>query len=484
MHTFKTALVLLTFVAASAFPSPGQSSDTKDSKIQDLQKQIDLLRGQVAELREQLKNTKSSTDQTSGTNTAQAPAPEPSAELKGAQGAQVGKAVSEYQTFSQDQQAAARPDNAPLDPKYPGFFRLPGTNTFLKIGGYFKTDFIYDLKPAGDPERFIPSSIPVPTPAGVNNTTVSIRPTRLNLDFRAPTEKFGDIRVYIEGDLFGSNSTTPRLRHAYTQVRNLLIGQTFTGFQDPDAGPDQLDFQGPNAQVSLRNPQLRYTFKLHKKTDLSFSVEKASSDIAFKTPNFSSQPNSPGPDGAVKFRHGMERGHVQIAGMFRGIGAFLPNGVSDSVVGWGISGSGSLRTFGKDTFVYQVAYGRGVERYVNDTSGLGIDAAVISNAQPRLRALPVVAPYGAYQHWWTSHVRSSVIYGFVQVDNTAFQPGTTFHKSNYAAGNLIWNPFGSLNIGAEYLYGWTRRKDGTGANTPRFMFSAKYNFDFVKKPAI
>ena len=42
--------------------------------------------------------------------------------------------------------------------------RLPGTQTFLKIGGYFKTDFIYDGKPAGDPERFIPSSIPLGQP--------------------------------------------------------------------------------------------------------------------------------------------------------------------------------------------------------------------------------------------------------------------------------------------------------------------------------
>src|SRR5262249_21691139 len=201
----------------------------------------------------------------------------------------IGQATATYQTNSQDQVAAPRIDNEPLDPRYPGYFRLPGTRTFLKIGGYFKTDFIYDLKPAGDQERFIPSSIPTTsTQPGVNNNTVSIRPTRLNLDFLVPTER-GNVRFFLEGDLFGSNATTPRLRHAYAQVKNFLIGQTFSNFMDPDAFPDTLDFQGPNGMVSVRNPQLRYGIALSPSTTFYVSVEKPSSDISFKTPQFSSQ---------------------------------------------------------------------------------------------------------------------------------------------------------------------------------------------------
>jgi hypothetical protein len=86
-----------------------------------------------------------------------------------------------------------------------------------------------------------------------------------------------------------------------------------------------------------------------------------------------------------------------------------------------------------------------------------------------------------YQHYWASKVRSSAIYGFDQVTNTAFQPGSTYHKSNYMAGNLIWNVFGSLNVGTEFLYGWAKKKDNSSANAPRIMFSAKYDFDFARK---
>jgi hypothetical protein len=404
----------------------------------------------------------------------QQPAPSP-----GRSSVQVSAATAEYQNFSQDPQAAARIDNAPLDPNYPGFFHLPGTSTLLKIGGYFKTDFIYDGKPAGNPDSFIPSSFPQDAP-GVNNSTVSIRPTRLSLDFRVPVNTLGDVRFYIEGDFFGSNSTTPRLRHAYTQVKNLLIGQTFSNFQDPDAGPDTLDFQGPNSMVAIRNPQIRYSVKLGEQSSLRFSIEKASSDILFTTPQFTSQPNTPIPDTVVTFRHDYDSGHIQFGSLFRDIAAYLPNGARDSVFGWGLNLSGSQKLWGKDTVVYQAAYGPGIQRYLNDTSGLGIDAAVVSSYQKYLRALPTTATYFGYQHWWASKLRSNVVYGFVQVNNTAYEPGSTYHKSDYMAGNLIWNPFGSLSVGSEFLYGWVKNKDDSSQNAPRIMFSAKYDFNFVK----
>src|SRR5262249_28842687 len=215
-------------------------------------------------------------------------------------------------------------NNVPLDPKYNGFFQLPGTQTLLKIGGYFKTDFVYDLKPAGNTDSFIPSSFPIPTVVGVNNATVSVRPTRLSLDFRVPTAQVGDVRFYLEGDLFGTNATPPRLRHAYAQVKNILIGQTFSNFMDPDAFPDTLDFQGPNGMVSVRNPQLRYGFALSPSTTFYLAVEKPSSDVAFKTSQFSSQPNAPGPDGTIRLRQEFERGHFQVSAIFRSIAAFVP----------------------------------------------------------------------------------------------------------------------------------------------------------------
>jgi len=466
-----------------AIPSYSQGSDPSPAAIEALQKQLEGLKSQMENVQNQIDRlaARPAKSQAGGSPAAQKTFDQEQKEqiieeLQKQAKHKPGESVASYETYSQDQQAAPRLDNSPLDPNFPAYFRLPGTKTLLKIGGYFKTDFIRDLRPAGDTERFIPSSIPVPTSGGETNSTISVRPTRLNLDFLIPIEDVGSVRFFVEGDLFGSSSTTPRIRHAYAQMKNFLIGQTFSNFQDPDSGPDQLDFQGPNAQVSLRNPQFRYSIPLAEKTSFRFAIEKASSDIAFKTPEFNALPSNQLPDGTLTFRHDMDKGHVQLSGILRSVGAFLPNGVSDSAFGWGINFTGSQKTFGKDTFVYQGAYGNGIERYLNDTSGLGIDAAGSGTQNPHLKALPVVAAYGSYQHFWVDRVRSSVMYGFVQVDDTTVQPGTTFHQSNYTAANIIWNVVGSLHVGTEFLYGWVVKKDGSTGNAPRLMVSAKYNF--------
>jgi hypothetical protein len=460
-------------------------SESSNQNVQELRKQLDELREQMNKLQARLgelesKATGAATTPVTPSSNQEGTIQTTQALPQAAPSKQVGEETATYTTFSEDTVAAARFDNVPLDPKYKGFFRLPGTQTILKIGGYFKTDFIYDFKPAGNAESFIPSSIPIPTAVGVNNSTVSIRPTRLSLDFRIPSTTLGDVRFYLEGDLFGTNATTPRLRHAYAQVRNVLIGQTFSNFMDPDGFPDTLDFQGPNGMVSIRNPQLRYGMALSPSTTFYVSVEKPSSDITFKTPQFSSQPNAPSPDGAIRLRQEFERGHFQVAAIFRSIAAFVPttpNPRTDSVFGWGVNVSTGVETFGKDNVIFAVAFGHGISRYLQDTSGLGIDAE--PKLSTGLKATPAVGVEAAYQHYWLKRLRSSAIYSYAAVDNTALfasaAPGT-YNHATYTGSNVIWNPFGSLNVGTEFLYGWAMEQNGQKANAPRIQFSAKYSF--------
>ncbi|HEY7098613.1 MAG TPA: DcaP family trimeric outer membrane transporter [Terriglobales bacterium] len=461
-------------------------SNSSNDNVQQLKQELDQLREQMTRLQGRIADLEASKENEAPAPGVPAPAPPPSKQEGSIQttqplptaapSKQVGQATATYQQFSEDSVAAARFDNVPLDPKYKGYFRLPGTQTLLKIGGYFKTDFIYDLKPAGNTDSFIPSSIPVPNIVAVNNATVSIRPTRLSLDFRVPTTKIGDVRFYLEGDLFGTNATTPRLRHAYAQARNFLIGQTFSNFMDPDAFPDTLDFQGPNGMVSVRNPQLRYGFPLSKSTTFYVSVEKPSSDITFKTPQFSSQPNAPSPDGAIRLRQEFQRGHFQVSGLFRSIAAFLPDGRSDSVFGWGVNAATAFKTIDKDNMVFAVAAGHGISRYLQDTSGLGIDAEPADAANPHLEATPAVGVEAAYQHYWVKQLRSSAVYSYAAVDNTDLASSKNYNHATYTGANIIWNPYGSLNVGAEFLYGWAVQQSGQKANAPRIQFSAKYSF--------
>jgi hypothetical protein len=61
-----------------------------------------------------------------------------------------------------------------VDPAYHGYFLLPGTQTLLTVGGFFKTDDLYDLRPTDSPDQFIPSSILIPAVEDVHNANVSI----------------------------------------------------------------------------------------------------------------------------------------------------------------------------------------------------------------------------------------------------------------------------------------------------------------------
>lgn len=473
------------FIVAMAPVNAGAQSDSDSQSAQELRKQLDQLRDQMNKVQarlDDLEAAKANGPENAAANASQGgviQAEKPP--LQGPTSKHVGEATSSYEEFSEDTEAAPRYDNVPLDPKYDGFFRLPGTDDILKIGGYFKTDLMADLKQAGNADAFVPASFPVPQTLGIQNRNVSIRPTRLSLDFRIPSTKLGDVRFYVEGDFFGTNATTPRLRHAYAQVRNLLIGQTFSNFMDPDGFPDTLDFQGPNGMVSLRNPQVRYGFAVSSSTTFYVSVEKPSSDVLFITPQFTSQPNTPHVDGTLRLRQEFPRGHFQVSSIFRSIGAFLPDGRSDSVFGWGVNISTGVKTWGSDNVVVAVVGGHGISRYIQDTSGLGIDAEVASEANPHLEATPAIGIEAAYQHYWLKNLRSSIVYSYAGVDNTSLAAATSYNHGDYTAGNLIWNPFGSLNVGAEFLYGWIMLQNHTSASAPRIQFSAKYNFVRITK---
>jgi hypothetical protein len=476
MRSSKPAVIVVIGMVALSVPGRtlAQSTD-QEQLIGALRKQLEDVRSQLAMIQSRIDELTAAGPGAASTLGTVAEQTQPARPAAGVTSSPASQATSTYQTISEDAFAAARFDNVPVDPKYRGYFILPGTQTLLKIGGFFKTDFMYDFEPTVSPDQFIPSLILIPTVDGVHDANVSMRPTRLSVDFLMPS-RIGDARLYLEGDFFGINATTPRLRHAYAQARNLLIGQTFTNFMDPDAFPDLLDVRGPTGMAYLRNPQVRYGFALDRKTTLHLSVEKPQSDVDVETSEFSSRPNSPSPDAAVRLRQEVQRGHWQVASVFRSIAAFLPDGRRDTVFGWGVGASGTVRTFERDHLVAQATYGHGISRYIQDQSGRGVDAAVVSVQEPHLTAIPAIGGHGAYQHYWLGSLRSNLVYGYSHAHNTGIQADSTYRTSHYAAANVIWNPFGTLDVGAEYLLGWYERKDRQTGNASRIQVSLKYAF--------
>jgi DcaP outer membrane protein len=450
-----------------------------NEKMNEIQAEIDALHG-VNNLANAVKDLKSvpQSVQTGTIERTMPPLPSPVPLTPEQQHAAVGKETAEYETFSEESEPVPRLYNAPLEANLPGFFVLPGTQTMMRINGNLKTDFIYDPRPAGVPDSFIPSTIPFPPRPSDQNFNVGIRESRFSADLRIPVGNIGMARTFIQFDFFGANGAiTPRLRHFYAQLHNILVGQTNTVFMDPDAWPDIIEFQGPTSGLLARPPQLRYSFPLGGSFSGAISVEQPFSDISFSVDGTRATPLTPAPDGGLRIRYEGERGHLYLSSILRELAVRLPNGgPQQSALGWGFNLSSTWRVAGRDTVNWQLAYGNGIARYTGDGFGLGLDAQPRSATDLSLKALPVFAPWVSYQHYWTRSVRSSATFGWLQVQSTEFSPENTYHKSSYSSANVIWNPYGSLSFGTEFMYGWVTQRDGATANAPRLQFSGRYTF--------
>src|SRR5262245_38451688 len=261
-----------------AQPPSAQNVDELNQKLAELEKEVQSLRQSIKQLEEQQKRKQQEAQQKrepkQGT---QSPSNQSAGGTGAARQQRPISRIAKQETVSRDRETVARINNQPLDPELIGFFNIPGTKDKLKIDGYAKLDVIMDPRPAGDPDEFINTTIPVnlTPPQKVVFSNVSFRESRINLDFRSPVFDNDEFRFYAEVDFFGPDGPTdPRLRHLYGQVRNVLAGHTWSTFSDPDIIPDTLDSERPASIIKKRQAQFRYTQPVGQHHSFAFSVER------------------------------------------------------------------------------------------------------------------------------------------------------------------------------------------------------------------
>jgi hypothetical protein len=365
------------------------------------------------------------------------------------------------------------PPNAVSAGDFPGSIRIPGTDAAVKLGGRIRTAAVFTLGPLGSEDRFLTNSIPVdPTDEAAGKgarTRFSANTSRFNFEMRTPTGA-GQLRTFIEGDFFGSDSTENRvafrLRHAYAQFHGFIVGQTWSTFSDPAANHQDMDFEGINGENVIRQAQIRYFAQVRKHLTVAGAAE---------TPEVSltgGQGVNAVPDlvgrAIWSFK---EIGHLQGAVVLREIrGESDVGGISASTHAWGASLSGVVPFYYfnlTDRFVFQLNVGEGNARYINDLNSLGGQDAVFDPVTGDLEALPAVGWYLDYEHQWKAwektramKLRSSLIWSFVTVDNLDFQFDNAYHKTNRYSINVVFSPLDRIDLGLEYIYGTRENKDG------------------------
>lgn len=324
------------------------------------------------------------------------------------------------------------------------------------------------------------------------NVFFSVRQTRWGVKTTVPTG-IGDLKTIFEFELFGTGvdagQTTFRLRHAWGELGQIGAGQTWSPFMDPDVFPNSIEYWGPTGMVFFRNVQARWTPWQKGDSNFMIAAERpgASADqgqyagrieLAGVTPQFTL------PDISAHFRYAGEKGHAQIAGMFRKISwadlnATPTLNIHGTVYGWGINASGNLKFDKADVARLQLSYGDGIENYMNDAP---VDVGVKPNPGNPTNpitgeALPVLGIVAFDDHNWNEKFSTTVGYSYENISNSAGQLASSFHQGHYALGNLLYYPTKNVMMGPEFQFG--RRvnfADGWNYNDYRVQFSFRYNY--------
>ena len=361
-----------------------------------------------------------------------------------------------------------------------GAWRLPGTAAALRIGGFVKTDIVYNFDPLDIPDRFIVGSIPVGVSEGSSTeaqSSITANQSRLNFDLREPTE-FGILRAFIEGDFQGDGDTF-RLRHAFGQWNRVLAGKTWSAFMDTDASPEEVDFEGLNSRINVRQAQVRLMPARGAEYGLEVSLEDPSPEVQ------NGQGVTRTPDLVVAGRFTpSDRLHLKLALIGRQIRAEAdPSfgvGVSKGyAVGASVSGRFVTPFFdARDNLVFQLSKGDGIGRYVNDLASVGDYDGIFDPVTGDLQLFNVLAGYGSWQHWWggPQSLRSNFTFGYVDLNNPGFVDGDSYKRTYRLSSNLFWTPTPRIDFGAEYLWGRRENKDGEEGDATQIQLMTRYRF--------
>lgn len=398
----------------------------------------------------------------------------------------------------------------------PNSFRLPGTETSLRIYGFAELNLVHEFKADNSSCDYSLCLMYAPLrgsnlDARRDGTFLTARTSRFGFDAATPSP-FGVIGIKIEGDfnndprtgnaavngsvgnIFTQQSTNSynfRLRHAYGQFGGLLIGQTWSTFFDVDNSPETVDFNGPIGSTFIRQPMIRYSFATKDNGTFTGAIENPVSYVFDNSG--SGTPTTAGfskvPDIVGRWDKSFPWGNLSVRGVAQEL--LIKDrdaGLNSSAVGYGFGISGIYKVTSDDVINFAYTVGTGIGRYFNYVEGAVFDP--INNTILRERVSGVVL---GYQHKASPSLRYNTVIGYQRTSDNAFtrfamNPDNKLDSTalgNFALNRsllqahvgLIWNPVKNVDFGGEYIYGRRRTLLGEKGDVGRIDLSAKYFFN-------
>lgn len=277
----------------------------------------------------------------------------------------------------------------------PNSFRLPNSETSLRVYGFAELNMVHEFKGDNtdmDYASFLPYA-PINGSAQANRkgrNYIHARTSRIGIEASTPSP-YGPLGIKLEGDfnndprtgnaaLYGTigniytqqatNSFNFRLRQAYGQVGGFLVGQTWSTFMDLDNSPETVDFNGPIGSTFIRQPQIRYTYKTANAGAFTAALENSVSYVLDNTATVTTNGFSKVPDLIGRWDKAFDWGAASVRGVSHEHRINDGAGVSLSRRGHGLAASALIKTIGDDFMTVGVTAGTGIGRYFNYIEGV------------------------------------------------------------------------------------------------------------------
>ena len=362
-------------------------------------------------------------------------------------------------------------------------------NIDLSFGGRIKLDAIYSDRgvskgPLSRSElAFAPGSISV-TGNTKETRHFDLRQSRLWATGHLPLFNH-DLAAYVEADFLDVDRNSkgqaeltylPRFRHAYGSYAGFTFGKTYTAFLNVPAFPEINDLNGPVGILNVRQYLLRYTRKFDR-CSFMLSLEEPDTRLTSTSgKSISADDTDWIPDIIARLDFTGDRGgNLTVAAMAREIrnDGRVTGSMTDSQWGAAFSVAGRVYTIGEDNIRFSAAYGNVLGRYLSYNA---FDDAILES-NGRIDLIDIAGAYIAYQHWWNTQFRSSLVAGFAQADNdlsgTPANPDKRFYSTHL---NLIWSPTLDSSLGVEWLHGYRELENGNDGDLNRLQATFIYKF--------
>ena len=338
----------------------------------------------------------------------------------------------------------------------------------VTLYGNIRADLLYQSE-GGSADRLYNQINSVPL-KGHNESSDQLKSTlaatRLGLDFKTADK---DISGKIEVDFLGANDGL-RIRHAYFNYGQWLIGQTWSNFAVPDYMPETIDALGYVGGAVKRDAQIRYTHKFNAETQLVTALEDSKDALSnMRIPVLSTRLNQSFADRA---------GALSLRGMVS-----EKRTVADNELAWGVGLGAKYDISAKTTLKADYYHVKGDSSLVSWTNqGFTIDANKNIMALNQFDSITVGLTQQFNSQW-----RGTLGYGYMKADENQdyiryLSDPTKANKTLWQAwANVFYSPKKPLSFGLEYVYGERKafvaapNGQDTGEDN-RFNAVAMYNF--------